>query len=208
MAHAPTLMTALAIASFCQILSGDYTTANSRADELVALAEEKGAAVWKVAGMLHQSWVAALIGKASNADQTIASGIAAWRSTGTTLWMPLYLEILTKAYTDLGRFDDAWGSIGEAISMIETTHERWCEPEVSRTAGELARLSATPKAVKAEAYLERALMVARQQQAKSWELRASMSLARLWCDQGSRSKRANCWLRFTGGSLRVSTHAI
>jgi hypothetical protein len=46
-------------------------------------------------------------------------GIAAWRSTGTTLWMPLYLEILTKAYTDLGRFSDAWCSIGEAISTIE-----------------------------------------------------------------------------------------
>jgi predicted ATPase len=185
MRHAPTLMTALAIAGFCRILSGDYTAASAQTDELVALAEEKGAAVWKIAGMLHQSWVVALIGEASNAVQTITSGIAAWRSTGTTLWTPLYLEILTSAYTDLGRFNDAWDRIGEAIGMIETTHERWCEAEVTRTGGELARLSATPKAVKAEAYLERALMVARQQQAKSWELRASMRLARLWRDRGN-----------------------
>ena len=66
-----------------------------------------------------------------------------------------------------------------------------------------------PDAAKAEVYFESALAVARQQQAKSWELRAAMSLARLWRDQGKTfSKRANCSLRCTGGSLRGSTRAI
>jgi predicted ATPase len=91
---------------------------------------------------------------------------------------------LAKAYAELGQFDDAWRCSAEAITHIETTKERWWEAEVNRIAGELALKSPQPDAAKAEAYFERALSVARQQQAKSWELRASMSLARLWRDQG------------------------
>ena len=83
-----------------------------------------------------------------------------------------------------GQFDDAWRSIGEAMTAVETTKERWWEAEVNRTAGEITLLSPEPDAAKAEAYFDRALAVARQQQAKSWELRAAMSLARLWRDQG------------------------
>ena len=70
------------------------------------------------------------------------------------------------------------------MSAMETTEEKWCEAEVNRVAGEIALKSPEPDAAKAEAYFKRALGVARQQQAKSWELRASMSLARLWRDQG------------------------
>ena len=75
-------------------------------------------------------------------------------------------------------------------------------------AGKIALKSREPDAVKAKAYFERALAVARQQQAKSWELRASMSLARLWRDQGKVNKLANCSLRSTGGLRRGSTPAI
>ena len=98
--------------------------------------------------------------------------------------MPLSLTYLTRAYAELGQFDDAWRSIGEAVTIVETTKERWCEAEVNRVAGEIALKSPQRDAVKAEAYFDRALAVARQQQAKSWELRASMSLARLWRSQG------------------------
>jgi predicted ATPase len=70
------------------------------------------------------------------------------------------------------------------MTTMETSKERWSEAEVNRIAGEIALKSAEPEGAKAEAYFERALAVARQQQAKSWELRAAMSLARLWRDQG------------------------
>ena len=98
--------------------------------------------------------------------------------------MPLYLPLLATAYSRLNRFDEAWRVIGEAMTAVETTKERWCEAEVNRIAGEIALKSPEPDAAKAEAYFERALAVARQQQAKSWELRAAMSMARLWRDQG------------------------
>ena len=91
---------------------------------------------------------------------------------------------LALAYAELGKLDDAWRCIGEAITAAETTKERWYQAEINRIAGEIALNSPEPDAAKAEAYFERALAVARQQQAKSWELRAAMSLARLWRDQG------------------------
>jgi predicted ATPase len=74
------------------------------------------------------------------------------------------------------------------MAAIETTEERWFEAEVSRVAGEIALKSPEPDAAKAETYFERALTVARQQEAKSWELRAAMSMARLWRDQGKRNE--------------------
>ena len=91
---------------------------------------------------------------------------------------------LGRAHGDLGELDDAWRCIDEAMTTMQTSKERWCEAEVNRIAGEIALKSPQPEAAKAEGYFERALAVARQQQAKSWELRAAMSLARLWRDQG------------------------
>ena len=102
--------------------------------------------------------------------------------------MPAYLSYLARARAELGQFDDAWRCIREAMTAVETTKEKWWEAEVYRTAGEIALLSPEPDAPKAEAYFERALAVARQQQAKSWELRAAMSMARLRRDQGKREQ--------------------
>ena len=112
----------------------------------------------------------------------------AYRTTGATVWLPLYLPHLARAHAELGQFEEAWRCIGEAMTSVETTKEKWCEAEVHRVAGEIALMSPEPDAAKAEAYFERALAVARAQQAKSWELRAAMSLARLWRDQGKRDE--------------------
>jgi predicted ATPase len=71
---------------------------------------------------------------------------------------------------------------------METTKETWFEAEINRVAGEIALKSLSPDWVKPEAYFEHALAVARAQQAKSWELRAAMSMARLWRDQGKRDE--------------------
>ena len=81
-----------------------------------------------------------------------------------------------------------WRCVDDAIALIETTKERDCEAELHRVAGEIALKSSKPDVAKAEAYFERALAVARTQQAKSWELRAAMSMARLWRDQGKRDE--------------------
>jgi predicted ATPase len=155
-------------------------------DELVALADEKGAPFWKALGMATQGCVFALAGQASDAVALIASSIATYRSTGSSHWMPLCLSILARAYAQLDLFDDAWRCIDEAIAAVEATRERRNEANIHRIAGEITLMSPEPDAAKAEACFERALAVAREQQAKSWELRAATSMARLWQDQGKR----------------------
>ena len=96
----------------------------------------------------------------------------------------MFLSQLASAHAQLGQFDDARHCIGEAMTTLETSGERWCEAEVNRIAGEIALKSGEPDAARAEAYFERALAVSRKQQAKSWELRAAMSMARLWREEG------------------------
>ena len=114
--------------------------------------------------------------------------------------LPSWLSYLAEAYAELGRRDEAWRCIGEATSTIETTKERWFEAEINRIAGVIALKSPEQDAAKAASYFERALAVARQQQAKSWELRAAMSMARLWRDQASGMRLAIFSLRSMGGS--------
>jgi len=114
----------------------------------------------------------------------ITSGISAWRSTGATLNELFFKSDLARAYAKRSQLDEAWRCIGEAMTTIETYKERLYEAEVNRAAGEIALMSLEPDAAKAKAYFERAIAVARQQQAKSWELRAAMSMARLLARSG------------------------
>jgi predicted ATPase len=181
-------MPALLFTSMIQILCGNDATANTQANELVAVADEKGSVPWKAFGVLLQGVVLALTGRSSEAKQTISVGISALRSTGSTLWIPLWSSYLADSYAALGQFFDAWRSMGEATSIIETSKERLFEPEVQRMAGEVALAAPTPDVVKAESYFRRALTISRAQQAKAWELRAAMSMARLWSDQGEYNK--------------------
>jgi class 3 adenylate cyclase/predicted ATPase len=183
--QAPTLMIALARVCFTEGSCGNYVAANALGDELVALADKKGAPEWKEVGMLRQGWLLSLRGKAAEAVQVITSGLA---SRPRTLDRPFLLSSLARAHGELGQFDDAWRCIGEAVMLIEKTKERLHEAEVNRTAGEIALKSPEPNHRKAEAHFERALAVACQQQAKSWELRAAMSMARLWRDHGKRNE--------------------
>jgi predicted ATPase len=105
-------------------------------------------------------------------------------ATGANFLAPLDLAILGGTHATLGKFDDARRYLADAMNAIETNKERWFEAEVNRVAGEIALNSPERDTAKAEAHFEHALSVARKQQAKSWELRAAMSLARLWRDRG------------------------
>jgi predicted ATPase len=143
---------------------------------------------WKARGVMNQGCVLALTGRASDAIEMLISGITAYRATGAVLYMPLYLPHLARVHAELGQFEEAWRCIGDAMTAVEATKEKWCDGEIHRTAWEITLMSPEPDAAKAQAYFERAVSVARAQQAKSWELRAVMSMARLWRDQGKRQQ--------------------
>ena len=151
---------------------------------LMALADERGAPYWKALGTAVRGWIFASTGKASDAVRAITSGITSLRSTGATLYEPWHLWYLAMAYAELGQPDDARHCIDDAIDKVERSKEKWCEAEVYRIAGEVDAQVTRARYKKSRKYFDRALAVARQQQSKYWELRAAMSLARLWRDRG------------------------
>jgi class 3 adenylate cyclase/predicted ATPase/energy-coupling factor transporter ATP-binding protein EcfA2 len=201
--QAATLMFALNYTSLPHIFRGDYAKAKAVVDELVVLADEKGTLIWKASGLSLQGILLALSGKPADAIPMIISGRSMYESTGATLGLSWRSPHLSAAYAELGQFDDAWRCVNEAITAVEATKETWCEAESHRVAGEIALKSPEANVPNAQAHFERALAVARAQQAKSWELRAAMSMARLLRDQGKRDEArdqlAPVYGRFTEG---------
>jgi predicted ATPase len=186
--QAATLMLALAIPNYTHILCRDCVAVNAFANELLILATEKGAPLRKAEAVFQQGCALALTGRTAGAVGTIASGVRAWRSTGATCWTPLHMLFLADAHARIGQFDDARRCIGEAMAASEGSKESCCDAEINRSAGEIVLMGPQPDVAQAQAYFERALSVARAQEAKSWELRAATSLARLWRDQGKRQE--------------------
>ena len=121
--HAATLIYALCFTSNVHAQCGGYATANTQCDEAVALADQEGVMLLKAAGMLTLGSVLTMTDKATDAVHTITSGMTLWRTTGATLTMPVFLSYLATAYAKLGKFDDAWRCLREAMTMTETTKE-------------------------------------------------------------------------------------
>jgi predicted ATPase len=138
--------------------------------------------------MMYRGFLLVLTGKASDAVQVLTSILVALQQSSTTFMRPLRLTFLANACAANGSFDDALRYISEAMTAVDTSDERWFEAKANRIAGEIALRSPNADPPKAQAHFERALSVARQQQAKSLELRAAMSMARLWRDQGKRDE--------------------
>jgi len=184
--HSATLMYVLNFSAWTEIFCGNYEAASALVDEFGPLKDQTGSPFWGAWGMMQRGCLLALTGKPADAVQTITSGVAAMRSTGTTMWMPLWLSFLARTDAEIGQFDDARRCIGEAMAAVEKAKERWCEAEVNRIAGEIALLLPKPEVTQAQSCFERALALAREQQARSWELRAATSMARLWRHQGRR----------------------
>jgi len=114
-------------------------------------------------------------------------GLANYRSTGTVLDLPWYLGVLAEACGSTGRVDEGIDTIADALAMADNTG--YYAAELYRLKGELllAQAGNAPQRLEAEASLQQALNVARRQEAKSLELHAAMSLARLWQQQGKRA---------------------
>ena len=183
--HAATLLYALTCTNLTQIACGNYEAVRAQSDEAIALADEKGGTpFWRAHATIELGCLLTFTGKAADATRVITAGLDAYRSTGATMYLPWHLSSLASAHANLGQLNDAWRCIREAMTMIETAKERVWEAEVNRVGGQIVLKSTEPDQTMAQSYFEHALEIARQQQTKSWELRASMSLTRLWRDQG------------------------
>jgi class 3 adenylate cyclase/predicted ATPase len=182
--HAATSMFALSHGSLAHVLRRDAGSAAKLADDLVALAQEKGSLYWKSYGLMLQAWLMADGGSVAEAIPNVISATDAMRSTGATAYAPWYLAFLAQAHADRGELAEARRRIAEALAIAETTGETWCEADIHRIAGEIALAPPDRNLEAAEAHFERALRVARQQKATSFELRAATAIARLRHDSG------------------------
>ena len=152
------------------------------------LSAEHGSPVWRAVETSLCGWARAMQGQGEEGLAQVRQGIASVRAIGVVLFVPYLCTLLAEVADHLGHTADGLQALAEAHTLVEQHDERWWEAEVCRLRGVLLlRQSGTPQA-EAEAWLQRALDVARRQEAKSLELRAAMSLSRLWQQQGKRQE--------------------
>jgi predicted ATPase len=187
--HPTSLILALIYKNLLEVFfTGDYISAIASINEVVSLADKSGAFMWKAAATYCLGYLKALTGEPLEGLPLIETNIAIWQSAGAKMFGPLFSSYTARAYLDAGKFDAARQSIQGAMAAIQSTGESWVEAEANRVAGEIAAMSPAQDALQAEGHFQTALQIARQQQAKSWEVRAAMSMARLWRDQGKVSE--------------------
>ena len=170
----------------------DAQALKDNAEELMQLANEKGMIAYLAMGTRYRGEALAMLGQVQEGMAQMCEGIAASRSTGNRLYLSRTLGSLAEAQAEAGQPEDGLATLAEALALVEETGERHWEAELYRLKGELLSTKSTQgDEAEAEANLhqaencfQHAIDVARRQQAKSWELRATTSLARLWREQG------------------------
>ena len=158
---------------------------------------------WTGGGKVLSGWALAQLGEGDENLAQVESGLAMWRATGAGLVVPYFLGLLAETHRSLGQIEAAQASVAEAKALLKRSDERWFEAELHRLEGELLLDRKRKKYKQAETCFERALEVARAQQTKSLELRAAISLSRLWQNKGrcdeARSLLGSIYQWFTEG---------
>jgi predicted ATPase len=162
----------------------DVPAVREHAEAAVALSTEQGFPLWAATGTSLRGWALAMQGQGEAGLAHVCQGIAAWRATGAALFVPCFCTMLAEVYDHLGHTEDGLQALAEAYTLVEQHEERWWKAEIYRLRGILLLRQTGTRQEDAETWLRRALDVARHQEAKSLELRAATSLARLWQRQG------------------------
>jgi predicted ATPase len=182
--HAYGLAIALTRACWVDWATGSRDELLARADALVAVSDEHGFPYSHAAGTVFRGWALAGSGQTGERIALLRAGVAAFRATGAVTWVSFFLTLLAEAEGNTNELDQGLGHLAEAERLIAETEGRWAEAELHRVRGEL--LCACHDPVGAERPFSQAIDIAQQQSAKFWELRAAISLARLWHERGKR----------------------
>jgi class 3 adenylate cyclase/predicted ATPase len=188
LSHPYSLAFAQCVAAMVSQCRRDVPAVYEHAEAAVALSTERGSPVWAAIGTCLRGWALAMQGQGEEGMTQVRQGITSYRATGAALYVPYFYTLLAEVCAHLGHTEDGLQALTEGHTLVEQQEERWWEAEVARLRGVLLlRQTGTPQA-EAEAWLQRALDVARRQEAKSLELRAAMSLSRLWQQQGKQAE--------------------
>jgi class 3 adenylate cyclase/predicted ATPase len=162
----------------------DRTMVQTWAARLMELCREQDFMLWLAGSLILHGWALSVQGQHAEGIDQMQRGLADWRATGAEIFSPWYLGLLAEAYGHAGQSEVARSLLDEALTAVGQKGECWCEAELHRLQGELLLSLFSNHHTEAEVCFHTALDVARAQQAKSWELRAAMSQARLWQQQG------------------------
>ena len=187
-AHPFSLGFALALAATFHQFRREVRTAQDRAEAAISLATEQGFPFWLAFSASLRGWALAQQGQAQAGIAQIEQGLSASRATGTEIRRPSFLALLAEAYGIMGQPEQGLTVLAEAMTRAETTGDHWYEAELYRLKGELLLQQNSANQAEAETCFQQAMAIAQNQQAKSLELRAATSLARLWQRQGKRQE--------------------
>jgi class 3 adenylate cyclase/predicted ATPase len=186
LAHLPTLAVTLSTDSRLLTLSGDSAALDERASQLIAVATEQHFPLYHTLGTIYRGWVKVNTGDLQAGISMLRSGSSAYSATGAKTRTPYHIALLAKACEIAGQVEEALLLLDDALRIAEKTGECWFSSELYRHKGQLALRRGDWEV--AEALYRQALAIAKEQEAKFWELRAAVSLARLGRDQGRRSE--------------------
>jgi predicted ATPase len=186
--HPPSLASALYYAARLHLLRGEAQAAREQAEALIALCTAHTIPQHLALGQFALGWALAAQGQGEEGVTLLRQGATDVRATGNRLSLPAFLAVLAEVSGTLGQVDAGVALVTEALELLEQTGVRWYEAETHRIKGVLLLHQAVPDAAQAATCFHQALAIARQQEAKSWELRAATSLARLWQAQGKRQE--------------------
>jgi predicted ATPase len=186
LAHPHSLGLALYWAAQLHQLRREGQAAQERAELEIALAGEQGSAYEIARGTILRGWALAWQGQGAEGVAQMCQGLSAFRGTGAEKGRTYFLALLAEGYRGTGEVQEGLRVLAEALEAAHNSGERYCEAELHRLTGKLLLLQSTDQHTEAEARFHQALAIARRQQAKSLELRAAMSLGRLWQQQGKR----------------------
>jgi predicted ATPase len=197
LAHPHSLVFALAVAALLHQFRREVEVVKERAEAMIALSSEQGFPAWLPLGMMVQGVALAEQGQEEEGIQQIQQGLAALRATGNWNWRSQFLALLAEAHGKVGQVKEGLDALAEALEAVDRTGARAHEAELYRLKGELTLAQSkvqslnskvTDPQAEAEACFLKAIEIARSQQAKSLELRAVMSLSRLWQQQGKQQE--------------------
>jgi class 3 adenylate cyclase/tetratricopeptide (TPR) repeat protein len=182
LAHPPTLAMCFGHGARLLSLARDNGVLDEWLDQFNAIATEQGFPVWRAEATIYRGWAKVTSGNVMEGISLLRSGSAAYLATASEMWTPHHIALVARACEIAGQFEEAVTLVNDALQIVARTGERWLEAELNRHKGQL--LSRQGHTEAAEELYRKALSIAREQEAKLWELRAAVSLARLRGDQG------------------------
>ena len=182
----PARIYTLQFAGFVHQFCREVSVVHNLAKSLTAFAHEQGFIIYEASGSMQYGWTLAQYGQGEQGVREIQHGLMVTQNRGAEQYRPYYLALLAESYRMTGQIEEALCALMHALALVDKSGGNWYEADIHRLQGEFLLLQSSNNHTEAESCFQKAIAIAQNQSAKSWELRAATSLAKLWREQGKR----------------------